>query len=268
MTSSASKPSTPTCRIRSASSTSRSSGSCPENSVGVAERPALYSGYSAARKVLRDTSKATPDVGGRLVAQHVDQHRGEAVDGVRVLAGARREVLDREGEEGAVGQRVSVEEEELHAWQPSHHDRHHRRPRPGHARDRPRPDVPRPAAAAGDEPRLADAADGHRDGRGEPRAARRDHARRGQHPALRPAARRRLGGARRDPRLVRRRPARRARARPSSASTSTPPTTGRPARAWSPASPRRSAWAARWPATRSSSPTRTAGASARAGSPA
>ena len=55
------------------------------------------------------------DVGGRLVAQHVDQHRGEAVDGVRVLAGARREVLDGQGEEGAVGQRVSVEEEELHA---------------------------------------------------------------------------------------------------------------------------------------------------------
>ena len=60
MTSSASKPSTPRCLIRSASSTSRSSGSWPENSVGVAERPALYSGYSAARKVLRETSKATP----------------------------------------------------------------------------------------------------------------------------------------------------------------------------------------------------------------
>ncbi len=28
--------------------------------MGVAERPALYSAYSSARNVLRDTSKATP----------------------------------------------------------------------------------------------------------------------------------------------------------------------------------------------------------------
>ena len=60
MTSSASYPSMPTCRMRSASSTSCSSGTWPENSVGVAERPALYSGYSAARNVLRETSNATP----------------------------------------------------------------------------------------------------------------------------------------------------------------------------------------------------------------
>ena len=137
MTSSASKPSTSTCRMRSASSTSRSSGSWPENSVGVAERPALYSGYSAGPEGLARHVEGHPDVGRRLVAQHVDQHRGEAVDGIRVLAGARREVLDREGEEGPVGQRVSVEEEELHAWQPSHHDRHAPTPPTRTAGDRP-----------------------------------------------------------------------------------------------------------------------------------
>ena len=46
-----------------------------------------------------------------LVAQHVDEHRGEAVDGVGVLPGARGEVLGGEREERAIGQRVSVEEE-------------------------------------------------------------------------------------------------------------------------------------------------------------
>ena len=58
---------------------------------------------------------------------------------------------------------------------------------------------------------------------------------RGQHPALRPAARRRLGGARRDARLDRRRPCTPARRGSPSASTSTPPTTARRARASSPA---------------------------------
>ena len=43
-----------------ASSTSRISGTCPRNSSGVAERVALYSGYSTERKVCRDTSNATP----------------------------------------------------------------------------------------------------------------------------------------------------------------------------------------------------------------
>ena len=60
MTSSASKPSTSTWRIFRASSTSCSSDTWPLNSVGVAERPALYSEYSSVRNVLRDTSKATP----------------------------------------------------------------------------------------------------------------------------------------------------------------------------------------------------------------
>ena len=55
------------------------------------------------------------DVGGLLVPQHVDEHRGEAVDGVGRLAGRGREVLDRQGEEGPVGQRVAVEQEQPRA---------------------------------------------------------------------------------------------------------------------------------------------------------
>ena len=208
-----------------------------------------------------------PDVGRRLVAQHVDQHRGEAVDGIRVLAGARREVLDREGEEGPIGQRVSVEEEELHAWQPSHHDRHHRRPRP---RDRPptSPDLMAGVAAlrAMNPDSLMDRmgievleASAERlvatmpvEGNTQPYGL--------LHGGASVVLAETLGsiGA-----ALHAGPA-----RPSSASTSTRPTTGPRARAWSPAPPRRSVSVARWPATRSSSPTRTAGASARAGSPA
>ena len=101
--------------MRRASSTSSISGSWLLNSVGVLLRPALYSAYSASRKVWRETSKATREVGGLLVAQHVDEHRGEAEDGVGVLAGAGREVLHREREERPVGQRVPVEQEQAGA---------------------------------------------------------------------------------------------------------------------------------------------------------
>ena len=52
------------------------------------------------------------DVGRRLVAHDVDQHRGEAVDRVGRLPGGGREVLDREREEGPVGQRVPVEQQQ------------------------------------------------------------------------------------------------------------------------------------------------------------
>ena len=68
------------------------------------------------------------DVRRVLVAHDVDQHRGEAVDGVGRLAGRGREVLDREGVERAVGQRVPVEQQQavtgrlgrlIHAIEPS-----------------------------------------------------------------------------------------------------------------------------------------------------
>ena len=108
-----------TWRIRRASSTSRTSATWPWNSLGVAERVALYSAYSSARNVWRETSKATATWVGCLVTQHVDEHRREAVDGVGVLTGAGREVLHRQREERAVGQGMAVEEQEAtHAWQP------------------------------------------------------------------------------------------------------------------------------------------------------
>ena len=49
---------------------------------------------------------------GLFVAEDVDEHGDEAVDGVRRLTGAGREVLDRQGVEGPVGQGVSVDEQE------------------------------------------------------------------------------------------------------------------------------------------------------------
>ncbi len=48
-------------------------------------------------------------VGRLFVSQHVDQHRCEAVDGVRRLAGGGVEILHGEREEGAISQRVAVE---------------------------------------------------------------------------------------------------------------------------------------------------------------
>ena len=45
--------------MRSAASTSRISGTWLLNSLGVTERPALYSVYSSERKVCRETSNAT-----------------------------------------------------------------------------------------------------------------------------------------------------------------------------------------------------------------
>ena len=84
----------------------------PPNSLGEADRFALYSTYSSERKVCRETSKATATCVGCLVAQHVDEHRGEAVDGVGVLTRRRREVLDGQREERPVGQRVAVEQEQ------------------------------------------------------------------------------------------------------------------------------------------------------------
>ena len=46
------------------------------------------------------------------IAQRIDEHGREAVDGVRRLARHRGEVLDRQGVEGAVGKGVPVEQKE------------------------------------------------------------------------------------------------------------------------------------------------------------
>ena len=52
------------------------------------------------------------EVGRLLVAQHVDQHRGEAEDRVGVLPGRGREVLHRKREERAIRQGVAVEQQQ------------------------------------------------------------------------------------------------------------------------------------------------------------
>ena len=52
------------------------------------------------------------DVGRFLVAQHVDEHRGEPVDRVGGLPGGGGEVLDRQGEERPVRERMAVEQQQ------------------------------------------------------------------------------------------------------------------------------------------------------------
>ena len=57
------------------------------------------------------------DVRRLLVAQHVDEHRGEPVHRVGRLPGGGGEVLDRQREERPVGQRMAVEQQQpVSAW--------------------------------------------------------------------------------------------------------------------------------------------------------
>jgi hypothetical protein len=51
-------------------------------------------------------------MGGLLVAQQVDEHGGEAVDRVGGLPRARAEVLRGEREEGPVGERMTIEQQQ------------------------------------------------------------------------------------------------------------------------------------------------------------
>ncbi len=133
------------------------------------------------------------DVVRLLVPQDVDQHGREAVDGVRGLPGGRGEVLRRQREEGSVGHRMAVHEQEsgpvvgglAHGCHPRGHDRQRE---PGRAVQR---------LVAGHSGRT----DGHHPGRGERRPHGRHHAGGRQHPALRATARRRLVRARRDRRI-------------------------------------------------------------------
>ena len=75
----------------------------------------LVLGEDLAAEGLAADVEGDREVRGLLVAQDVDQHRREAVDGVRRLARRRGEVLDRQREEGPVGQRVPVEEQQPRA---------------------------------------------------------------------------------------------------------------------------------------------------------
>jgi hypothetical protein len=60
-------------------------------------------------------------VRGLLVAQHVDEHRREPEDSIGVLPGGGRKVLDREGEEGTVGDGMAVDQQQaVHSPDSSH----------------------------------------------------------------------------------------------------------------------------------------------------
>ena len=52
------------------------------------------------------------DVGGLLLADHGQQHGGETVDGVGVLAGVGGEVLHRQGVKGPEGHRVPIDDQQ------------------------------------------------------------------------------------------------------------------------------------------------------------
>ncbi len=66
----------------------------------------LLGAEGVTRRVERDG-----EVRRLLGLEKVDEHRQEPVDAIGVLPVLRREVVDREGEEGAVGQRMAVDDE-------------------------------------------------------------------------------------------------------------------------------------------------------------
>ncbi len=99
-------------RHRSAARTSRIRSTWPRKSVGRLLAGGLVVGEGVGAEGVPPDVEGHPDVGRRLVAQDVDQHRGEAVDGVRRLTGRGGEVLDRQREERSIGQRVAVEEQQ------------------------------------------------------------------------------------------------------------------------------------------------------------
>ena len=82
----------------------------PRNSSGVADRPALYSGYFSSAERLPRHVEGGRDVGGLFVAQQVDQHRGEAVDRVGGQAALGLEVLGGQRVERPERQRIAVQQ--------------------------------------------------------------------------------------------------------------------------------------------------------------
>ena len=110
MMSSASKPSSASTVMPSAPRTSLVMSIWPRNSSGVADRPALYSGYFSEPERLPGHVERRRDVGGLLVAQQVDQHRGEPVDRVGGQAALGLEVLGGQRVERTERQRIAVQQ--------------------------------------------------------------------------------------------------------------------------------------------------------------
>ena len=196
---------------------------------------------AGAEGVARDVERDR-EVGRLLVLlQQVEQHRDEAVDGVRVLPVAGHETVDRQGVERPERERVAVDDQEgrlfrvRHGAQPTERPPTPHRPR-WSANDDPTPTDLDPELVA----RVGDSGGGAlADKMGIEflelvgGALGRADARRGQPPGRRPAARRRPRRARRIARLDLRRPSTPAPDASPSASRSTPRTAARSPRAGS-----------------------------------
>ena len=112
MTSSASKPSSSTHRDAQGVEHLLDQADLALELVGRLGAVGLVLGVLLGAEGLRGHVEGDREVGRQLVAQRVDEHRGEAVDRVGRLTGRGREVLHRQRVEGAVGQRVAVEQEQ------------------------------------------------------------------------------------------------------------------------------------------------------------
>ena len=119
--SSASKPSFSNVVTPSASRTSLMSEIWPGNSCGRLAAVGLVVGVLLGAERLAGDVERHADVGGLLVAQDVDEHRREAEHRIGVLPGGGREVLDREGEEGSVGDGMAVDQQQAVHWPDSSH---------------------------------------------------------------------------------------------------------------------------------------------------
>ena len=82
----------------------------PRNSSGVADRLALYLGILLGPERLPRHAERRGDVGGTLVAQQVDQHRGEAVHRIGGQAALGLEVLGGQRVERPERQRIAVQQ--------------------------------------------------------------------------------------------------------------------------------------------------------------
>ena len=102
--SSASKPGTDSLLMPSTSSTSKIRLSWLRKSAGVSFLRRLVLDVLLVPEGRLAAVECDGDVRWLLVAQHVDEHRGEAVDGVRRLTGRGREILRRQREERPVRQ--------------------------------------------------------------------------------------------------------------------------------------------------------------------
>ena len=100
----------------SATSTSLVMSIWPRNSSGVADRPALYSGYFSRPERLAGHVEGRRDVAGLLVAQQVDQHRGEAVHRVGGQSALGLEVLGGQCVERPERQRIAVQQHQCRLW--------------------------------------------------------------------------------------------------------------------------------------------------------